>query len=178
AQQHRLEVPVRGSHDADVDRYWFVASELGELRILQDMEELGLERGLHLGDLVEENRPRVGLLELADARRRGAGEGALFVTEQLALQEFRRQRRAVDLDERAIAARRSLMDRTRDQLFADAALAADEHRDVAVRDLLDHRRNRAHVGTVAPEQEGAILIVAQLAAQLRDLRHETRFLDG
>ena len=77
------------------------------------------------------------LLELADARRRRAGERALLVAEQLALEQFGGQRGAVHLHERLGFARRALVDRARDQLFADAALAANEDRHVAVGDLFD-----------------------------------------
>jgi hypothetical protein len=49
------------------------------------VQHLGLKRRFHLGDLVEKDRARVRLLELADTRRRRAGERALLVTEQLAL---------------------------------------------------------------------------------------------
>ena len=38
--------------------------------------------------------------------------------------------------------------------------------------------DRLHVGAVAPEQERAVLVVAQLPAQLGDLGHEPRLLDG
>jgi hypothetical protein len=48
-------------------------------------------------------QPALGLL--------GVGEGALLVAEQLALEEVRLQRRAVDLDERRLGARRALVDR-------------------------------------------------------------------
>ena len=70
AQHHRLEIAVGRRDDADVDVDRLVAAELGELRVLQDVQQLGLQRRLHLADLVEEDRAGVGLLELADARRR------------------------------------------------------------------------------------------------------------
>ena len=105
AQQHGFEIAVRGRDDAHVDGDGLVAPELRELAVLQDVQQLGLERRLHFGDLVEEDRPGVGLLELPDARRGGAGEGAFLVPEQLALEELGGQRRAIDLDERPIAAR-------------------------------------------------------------------------
>ena len=57
----------------------------------------------HLADLVEQHRAAVGELELADPRRLRAGERALLVAEQLALEQLGRQRRAVDLDERLSA---------------------------------------------------------------------------
>ena len=90
AQHHRFEVAVGGGDDADVDVDRFVAAKLGELRVLQHVQQLGLERRLHLADLVEEDRAGVGLLELADARRRGAGERAFLVPEQLAFEQLGR----------------------------------------------------------------------------------------
>ena len=58
-----------------------------------------------LADLVEEQRAAVGQLEAALALRDGAGERALLVTEQLALEQRLGQRRAVDRHERAGARR-------------------------------------------------------------------------
>ena len=139
------------------------------------MQQLGLQRRLHLADLVQHQRAAVRLLELADARRRGAGEGAALVAEQLALEELGRQRRAVHLHERPVAPRRALVDGARDQLLADAALAADQHGDVAVGDLLDDLRDAAHLLAVAPDR--AVLVVAELLTELAQLRDEAILLD-
>ena len=62
-----------------------------------------------------------------------------------------------------------------DQLLADAALAADQHGDVAVGHLLDDRRDAAHLLAVAPDR--AVLVVAQLLAELAELRDEAVLLD-
>ncbi len=144
AQHHLLEVAVGGGDDAHVDVDLLVAAELGELGVLQHVQQLGLERRLHLADLVEEDRAEVGLLELADSGGGGAGERALLVTEQLALEQFRRQRRAVHLHEWLAPPRRALVDRARHELLADAALATNQHGDVAVGHLLDDQRDVAH----------------------------------
>jgi len=42
-----------------------VASDAGEAEVLQDVQELGLKGKGKLGDLVEVDRPLVGVLELA-----------------------------------------------------------------------------------------------------------------
>ena len=84
-----------------------------ELALLQHAQQLGLERRRDLADLVEEQRAAVGQLEAALAGVDGAGEGALLVAEQLGLQQRLRQRRAVDLDERPVRARRQLVDGAR-----------------------------------------------------------------
>ena len=70
----------------------------------------------------------------------------------------------------------ALMDGARDELLADAALAANEHGDVAVGDLLDHLGDAAHLLAVAPHR--AVLVVAQLLPQLAQLRDQPVLLDG
>ena len=90
--------------------------------------------GGELADLVEEERPAVGLAEQPRARAHRAGEGAPRVAEQLGLGELRRERRAVEAHERPVRARRDAAhDRLGDPLLAGPALAGDEHRHVARR---------------------------------------------
>ena len=62
-----LEVLVGGGDDADVDLDVAAGAQAGELAILQDVQELGLQRQGHLADLVEEDGAAVGELELARA---------------------------------------------------------------------------------------------------------------
>ena len=71
-----------------------------ELAFLQDPQQLGLQFQRQIADLVEEQRPAVRQLEPALPRRDGAGERAALVAEQLAFDQRRRQRRAVDADQR------------------------------------------------------------------------------
>ena len=94
------------------------------------------ERGGHLADLVEEEgaAPRRREESLLVAHR--AGEGALHVAEQLALQQALRQRAAVDREERALGPGGQLVDVARDDFLAGAALALDQHRRVGGRHLL------------------------------------------
>ena len=75
----------------------------------------------HLGDLVEEQRAAIGELEAALPPLDGAGERALLVAEELALEQRLGNRRAVDRHERHGRARAQLVDRLRDQLLAGAA---------------------------------------------------------
>ena len=58
-----------------------------------------------LADLVEEERAAVGLLEPALAPRRGAGERALLVAEELGVDQLRGNRAAVHPPERPVAER-------------------------------------------------------------------------
>ena len=54
-------------------------------------------------------------------------EGTLHMAEQFAFQQPRRQRRAMDADERPIAARAVVVNGFRKQLLAGAALSSDQH---------------------------------------------------
>src|SRR5207249_219040 len=121
-----LEVAVGGRDDADVDRDGAGAAEPLDLPLLEPAQELRLQARVHLAHLVEEKRPAVGLLEAPDAAAVGAREGALLVTEQLALQERLGHRGAVHLDQRAAAAPALRVDGVGDDLLARAAFALDE----------------------------------------------------
>ena len=59
------------------------------------------------------------------------------------------------------------MDGARDELLADAALASDEHRHVAVADLIDHGRDPPHALAVTPDRQ--VFVVAELLTQLAQL---------
>ena len=119
--------------------------------------------------------PPCGELELAVLARRRAREGALLVAEQLALEQVLGQRRAVHLDEAACRARRELVQRARDDLLADAALALDQHRDVGVGDLLEQRAHARIAGAApraiaspagpAPRRERAALALERAALE-------------
>ena len=98
----RLEIAVGRGDDAHVDAHVLAAAEPREHAVLQHLQQLGLQRRAHLADLVEEHRPVVGELELAGLVLDGAGERAALETEELGLEQLGRQRRAVDLDERAV----------------------------------------------------------------------------
>ena len=68
----------------------------------------------------------------ADALFVGARERALFVPEELRLEQVLLQRGAVDLDEAAGGSQRAVVHSAGDQLLAGAGLAAHEHRGVAL----------------------------------------------
>ena len=115
------------------------------IALLQRAQQLGLQAHVHFGDFVEQQRAAVGLLELADAARHRAGEGALLVAEQLRFQQRLGNGRAVDGDERLARARRALVDVAGDHLLAGAALAGDQDGGVGGGDAggeLDDARHR------------------------------------
>jgi hypothetical protein len=76
----------------------------------------------------------------------GAGERALGVSEELALEERLGDRAAVDRDERLVATRRLGVDGARQHLLAGSALAHDEHRRLEGRSALHHLEEVDHRG--------------------------------
>src|SRR5262245_42987398 len=106
APHRSLEVAVRGADQTDVGVDDLLAADTGELPVLQHMEQLGLQAQRHLADLVEQQRPLIGRLELAWLLPVGAGEGTLFMAKELGLEQLARQRRTVHLEELLAGPRR------------------------------------------------------------------------
>ena len=121
-----------------------VAADPPERARLENPQELDLQVGGHLGDLVEEQRAAVGELEVPGTALVGSGEGAFLVPEKLALDQVRRDRAAVDRHERLLAPARQGMDRLGGRLLAAAALARDHDRRIRARDSRDDRARLAH----------------------------------
>src|SRR5262252_6624385 len=146
------QVAVGGGDDAHVDANVLFPSEAGELAVLQDLEELSLQRKAHVPDFIEEHRPLVRELELARFLVNGASKGAALEAEQLRLEQLARKRGAVDLHERPIAPGRRAVQRAGDQFLAGAAFATNQHGDVGAGRTLDQLLHLAHTRAVAKER--------------------------
>ena len=101
-----VEVAPRRGDDAHVDAIPPFGADPLHLAALDGTQELGLEHRLELADLVDEERPAVGLLEDAAPLRERSRERAPLVTEERRLEQRRRDRGAVEHDERTGRARR------------------------------------------------------------------------
>jgi hypothetical protein len=98
------------------------------VRRCTNAEQRGLCARRQLTDLVEKQRtPRRAAHEAGLVARR-AREGALHVTEELALDQRGGERTAVDRDEEALPSG-EVMDRPRQDLLTGAALAEKQHRE-------------------------------------------------
>ena len=73
-----LQVLVGRAHDAHVDRNLLPAADALDHAVLQEAQQLGLQRQRHVADLVEEQRAAVGDLDLADASASTAPVNAPF----------------------------------------------------------------------------------------------------
>src|SRR5439155_17939082 len=81
------QVAVRGGDEPDVDAHLAAAADGLDPAFLDGAHELDLDAGLQVADLVQEQRPTVGLLEQALTVLTGVGERAATVTEELALDD-------------------------------------------------------------------------------------------
>lgn len=82
---HRLlQIAVGGNDQPEVQLDLLGAGEALNGLLLNQLQELGLDMGGQLADLIQEQRAVVGQLDLADlAGGGGPGEGALLIAEQL-----------------------------------------------------------------------------------------------
>jgi hypothetical protein len=115
------------------------------------VKELALEGRVEIPDLIEEDGPVLGGLELPDLELVRAGERPALVPEQLALEELARDRRTVHLDERPGAARPPPVHRPRHEILAGTGFPQDQDRDIHGRDLTDDLPDLLHLGA-APER--------------------------
>ena len=146
----------RGDH-ADVDVDGPGIAEPLDLPFLQHAKQLGLDFERQLADLVEEDRALGRELEPSDLRGVGAGEGAAFATEQLALNQGGGHGRAIDHDERAATPQAASMDGAGEQFFAGTGLAAQQHRRIGGGDLVDSEHHVAE--RIALANDGFLLCV-------------------
>ncbi len=112
------EGPVRGGEDPDVDRLGTLAADRGDLALLDRAEQRHLAVRAEVGDLVEEEGPAVGQLELAEPAAAGAGERPFLVAEQLRTRTGCRGCAAVERDERPMPPRAEPVDLGGDQFLA------------------------------------------------------------
>jgi hypothetical protein len=150
-----IEIAPRRGDDANVDADPLVAPDPSHLRALERSKELRLEWQLEVTDLVDEERPAVGLFEDALPGRGRSGEGAFFVAEQLRLDERRRHRRAVEDDEGALDPRALLVEGLGEDLLAGAGLALDDDGNVGHGQPIAKRIEGTHRGARAPKASKA-----------------------
>ena len=112
------------TRDVDVKR--LRTADTLELLLLEGSKDLGLEREWQIADLVEEERAAMGQLESSWLALRGACERALFVAEQLALEQGLGDRRAIDGDERSVGAGAQRVQRSGEEFFPSSAFTLEE----------------------------------------------------
>ncbi len=102
-RHRRFQVHMRGGEHAHVQLYRLARTHPHQGAFLQQTQQAGLGIERQVADLVEENRAAAGGLEMPDAPRICAGEGATLLAEQFGLHQVPRQRTAIDGDEGPLA---------------------------------------------------------------------------
>ena len=149
-----VEVAIGGGDDADIDWHGAGAADAIDDAFLDGAQQFGLQAHIHLGDFVEQQGAAGGFLELADAARDGAGEGALFVAEQFALEQVLGDGGAVDRNEGAVDALRLGVKVLGHHFLAGAAFAGDQHRGIGGGDLFGEFDDARHAGIAEQEVGG------------------------
>src|SRR5256714_260527 len=126
------KVGVGCRHDPHVHRAGDRGTEAPHALLVERTQQLALELGREMVDLVEEHGAAVGHLEQAGFGGLGVREGTALVSEQLALEQRRGQGRAVELDERSGRTRAPVVERAGEQLFTGAGLTRDQDGGVTV----------------------------------------------
>ena len=103
-RHHRLEVAIGGGDQPDVHPHALPTAHPLHLPVLHHPEQLGLQHGCEVGDLVEEQRAAVRELEPSRACRH-PGRHSTLDAEQLGLEQRLRDRGAVERQERSGMAR-------------------------------------------------------------------------
>ena len=164
-----LQIAAGGGQEPHVGVQLLGSADPRKGPLLDETQQLDLGLEGEVADLVQEKRPALGAFRPADAAAHRAGEGALLMAEQLALDERFRQRRAIERDKRLVLAGRKRDDGAGDHLLAGAAGAADQYRGVRRRDLVDLSIDLLHLPAIADELAG---IAVQHPAQFAVLRQQ------
>ena len=183
-RDHLREVAVARRDDPRLERVRARVADALERALLQHAQQLRLQLDRNLADLVEEQRALARELEPAGAIADRAGERALDVTEQLALEHAGCERGAAHGDERPLLGVRRVVDRARDELLAGARLAADQHRRARRRDRADLLPDVADRRALAEDLAGVRTtcgeldqLRARLAARERGLHDRAQPID-
>jgi hypothetical protein len=133
--------------------------------ILQEAQQLDLQRQRNVAHFVEEQRAAVGQFDLALGGLDRAGERALLVPEQLAFEQIFGDRRAVDRHERSAVARAGIVQAAREQFLAGSAGAQQHDRDIGARHALDRARHPHHFGCRSDHPAEHAVVLARLVGK-------------
>ena len=150
-----LQVAVRRRDDPDIHMHGSRASEPLDLPLFEHPQQLDLNVGRQVADLVEENRRVVGQFEAADLSRQRAGKRAPLAAEQLALHQRTRNRRAIDAHHGPPPPRAQFVNMRRDELLAGARLTEQQHGRIGGRHLPGLFQDAAHGDASSDDDAGA-----------------------
>ncbi len=122
-----VQLAVGGGYHADIDSDRVIGPQGAKAPRFQDAQQLGLALQGQLANLVQEQGPLVGQLEVTGTGPVGPGEGPFFMTEQLGLGHGGDDGGTVDRHQGSLTAGTLAVQAQSDQFLADSAFAADQH---------------------------------------------------
>ena len=169
-----LEWAVGRGNEPEVHRDRFVPAQPFESSLLEHAQQLGLGDEGQVPDLVEEQRSVARQLEPSWLPVVRAGEGALFVAEDLGLEERVRQRGAVDRLQLRLRAPAQLVDHACDDFLARPGRPEDQHRDVGLGGRADPLEDDQHLLVAADHfaealNRGRLIFGADCGAPLEEM---------
>jgi hypothetical protein len=177
-----FEVAVGRCDQAHIHAPRALFADALELALLQHAQQFALQLERDLANFIQKQRPAVGQLKASGAVAHGAGERAFDVTEEFALEQFARDRSAIDLDERAVATPAAFVNGAGDEFLARARLALDKYGRFGRRDLMELHQRLVERGAAADDfAEGQLLrdLFAQVGVlQLQLFAQPVDLLEG
>ena len=150
-----FQIAVGGHQKAEIQLDPLVAGEAFDGLLLNELEQLGLDVGGQLANLVQKEGAVVGQLDFSDfAAAGGPGEGPLLIAEQLRLNEIFVEHGAVDLDKRPVGPAAHGVDGLGHGAFPHAGLPGDENVGLGVGGVLHQGPQPLHGGAFEDESGG------------------------
>src|SRR6185503_5020179 len=128
-----FKITIGGGDDPGIDFEQLRPAQAPELLRLQHAQKINLRFEGQLTHFIQQQRATVGKFKPPHLGRHGAGKRALFIAEQLALEEIIRQGPTIHRDKRTTGSRALMVDRPCDEFLASPAFSREQHRDIAIR---------------------------------------------
>src|ERR1051326_8759500 len=143
------KIPVGSGNDPHIHLDDSVSTEPLDFSLLKDPQKIRLHIERKLTNFVKENRATIRLFEESFAESNGAGEGALFMAEQLTLQQAFTECTAIHHKISFICAGAIPVNGICDVLFAGPTRADDQNRPLARPDPAEYAIDLPHRLTLA-----------------------------
>ena len=139
-----VEQAIGGADHAGVQLLFFVIADAREMSVLQNVQQLGLQAGIYLGDFVEKQRAALRHFDASGLGGMRAGEGALLESKELAFDQRSGNGGAIYLNKGTLTPRRTLVDKAGEDFLARAALTQNQNGNIQAGGALDPLPNRLH----------------------------------
>ena len=148
---HSLQVLVSRTDEADIHGSSFRAAHAYHAAVLGHPEQFSLQMKRDVAYFVQEERPAVGLFELAGMVCERIRERPLDVAEEFALEESLGDGSGIHGDHRLTGPGTPGVDFPRQDVLSGTVLACDEHRRVRAGNLVNGLADGGHGAGSAPE---------------------------